>query len=102
MDPRLLQDINLAEGRSLKAYKDDLGNWTIGVGHLLDKARDDWTGYTISPAQSNAYLTQDLSEKQTQAEGQPEWKSLNTPCRQNAVIECVFNLGIGHWVREFP
>ena len=81
MDPRLLADVNAAEGRRLTAYKDGLG---------------------IAPAQSDAWLTQDLSSAQTECESLPEWRALNTPCRQNAVIECVFNLGKTHWVDEFP
>lgn len=101
MDPRLLEDLTLAEGRRLTAYRDELGNWTIGVGHLLDQSRD-WTNYTIAPAQSDAYLTQDLIMTQGECNALPEWSALNTPCRQNAVIECVFNLGIEHWTVEFP
>ncbi|HEY5212262.1 MAG TPA: hypothetical protein VIJ38_04490 [Acidobacteriaceae bacterium] len=101
MDARLISDLNLAEGRELTAYTDGLGNWTIGVGHLLDQSRD-WSHYTISPVQSDAYLQSDLMIVQGECNGLPEWRMLNTPCRQNAVLECVFNLGIKHWTAEFP
>jgi GH24 family phage-related lysozyme (muramidase) len=102
MDPRLIADLNQAEDRKLTAYKDDLGNWTIGVGHLLEPQTQDWTSYTISPVQSDAYLASDLAADQGQCNGLPEWKFLNTPCRQNAILECVFNMGIEHWRDEFP
>jgi GH24 family phage-related lysozyme (muramidase) len=98
----LIADLNQAEGRRLTAYKDKLGNWTIGVGHLLLPLSKDWTAYTISPAQSDAWLADDLSETQNECEPLNEWKDLNTTCRQNAVLECVFNLGIAHWITEFP
>jgi GH24 family phage-related lysozyme (muramidase) len=102
MDPRLLVDTNLAEGRRLTAYKDDLGNWTAGVGHLLFPQSQDWTNYTISGPQSDAWLADDLASAQSECDGMLEWKVLDTVCRQNAMIECVFNLGIRHWFIKFP
>jgi GH24 family phage-related lysozyme (muramidase) len=102
MDLRLISDVSAAEGRKLFAYRDTLGNWTAGVGHLLQPQSKDWTGFVITPAQSNSWLADDLATKQSECEGLLEWKSLNTPCRQNAMIECVFNLGVGHWTAEFP
>jgi GH24 family phage-related lysozyme (muramidase) len=100
-DPRLIADLNNAEGRELTAYKDDLDNWTIGVGHLMDQSQD-WTSYTITPFQSDTYLATDLMLTQAECVALLEWPALNTPCRQNAVLECVFNLGITHWKDEFP
>ena len=98
-DPRLLADIQRAEGCSLTAYRDTRGNWTIGYGHLLSDPPQ-WT--TISQAAANALLATDVAARVVQAQSLPEWPSLDTPCRQNAVIECVFNLGLGHWRSEFP
>ena len=104
MDLRLISDVNGAEGRWLTAYQDTGGLWTIGVGHLLQPQSKDWTAYTITPLQSNAWLADDLDEAQLEAAGLPEWKSLygGTVCRQNALIECIFNLGVGHWTTQFP
>jgi GH24 family phage-related lysozyme (muramidase) len=102
MYAQLIPDLNLAEGRRLTAYRDQEGNWTIGVGHLLEPQTKDWTAYTIAPAQSDAYLMDDISGTQSECERLPEWAYLNTTCRQNAVLECVFNLGIDHWTAEFP
>lgn len=101
-DPRLIADTNLAEGRKLVAYRDGDGNWTIGVGHLLDQRRD-WTGFTITGEVSDEYLAEDLAISTGECHGLPEWSKLDgNPCRQNAIIECVFNLGLSHWYHEFP
>lgn len=34
-DDREKQELELDEGKVLKSYKDQFGNWTIGVGHFL-------------------------------------------------------------------
>ena len=99
LDPRLLADIQRAEGCSLTAYRDTRGNWTIGYGHLLSDPPQ-WT--TISQAAANVLLATDVAARAVQAQSLPEWPSLDTPCRQNAVIECVFNLGLKNWHADFP
>jgi len=101
IDPRLFYDIRQAEGCSLNAYRDNLGKWTIGYGHLLDQEQD-WTGHTIDQATANAMLVADIEARATQAQQTIEWPYLDTPCRCNAVIECIFNLGVGNWTSEFP
>jgi GH24 family phage-related lysozyme (muramidase) len=100
-DSRLLADIRTAEGCKLTAYKDGEGFWTIGFGHRLDQSID-WTGHTITMAVAVTLLGQDIDDAATNVQKLPEWASLDTPCRQNALIECVFNLGVGHWTSEFP
>jgi GH24 family phage-related lysozyme (muramidase) len=100
-DPRLVADIQRAESCVLTAYKDTEGFWTIGWGHLLDQSID-WTGHTITQAVADNLLAQDLDEHTAQAQSLPEWAALDTPCRQNALIECVYNLGVKHWTQEFP
>ena len=102
IDPRLLADLMRAEGCKLVAYRDGRGFWTIGYGHLLDQSID-WTGHEIDQATADQLLALDAQDRgATPAMALPEWASLDTPCRQNALIECVFNLGVGHWTTEFP
>lgn len=107
IDPRLLADIKRAEddkhveGTNFHAYRDTLGNWTGPYGHLLDQTID-WTGHEFSQATGDGLLATDVIERTAQVHTLPEWASLDTDCRRNAVIECVFNLGLGHWQREFP
>lgn len=96
MDVRLVRDIKQSEGFSLKAYRDSLDYWTVGYGHLLDKTKD-WTGFTITQEQAENYLESDIAGAETSCTYLPEWKDLDTPCRQNAVIELVFNMGLSKW-----
>lgn len=100
-DTELIRDTKGAEGCKLIAYLDTLGNWTVGYGHLL-AAGVDWSGHEITQATADQLLSLDLDSRAAQAATLPEWSALDTPCRRNAVIECVFNLGFGHWQREFP
>lgn len=100
-DVRLVSDVKSAEGCNLVAYRDSKGLWTIGYGHLLDQTID-WTGHTITQATADGLLANDLDERAGQAAGLPEWSALDTDCRRNAVVECIFNLGYGNWRREFP
>jgi GH24 family phage-related lysozyme (muramidase) len=90
--PELVRDIGVAEADDLTAYKDTEGNWTIGRGHLLEPQDHDWTGYTITPDQDEAYFVADITEAQAYASRLPEWPSLDTLCRQNALIELCFNM----------
>lgn len=92
LDPRLIADIKNAEGCSLAAYRDTLGYWTIGYGHLLDQ-NDNWGGHTISSEQADKFLEEDATIAASACTYYPEWKSLDTLARQNAVIELRFNLG---------
>ena len=105
MDALLLRDVELAEGCPTKAglpvaYRDGKGNWTGGYGHLLGPG--DWNGYTFGWSMVDEWLQDDLAAAAHQAQTLPEWGALDTPCRENALIECVFNLGLGHWTTEFP
>lgn len=102
LDSRLLADITKAEGVRLTAYKDTLGFWTIGVGHKLDQHLD-WTGYTIDMPTAMSWLSDDLANRMTQAKTLPEWSRVSdNACRQNALIECIYNLGLGTWELQFP
>lgn len=96
IDIRLLEDVKEAEGCRLVAYKDSLGYWTIGYGHFLDQSVD-WTDHEITQETADSLLSQDLGQAQSEAKGLPEWPALDTDCRQNAVTELVFNMGLSKW-----
>ena len=91
-DPRLLHDIKDAEGCRLAAYKDTLGYWTIGWGHLLP-AGTNWSGYTWSQDRADAVLSHDVEIAIEYAQRLLEWPSLNTDARRNALSELCFNMG---------
>lgn len=96
IDPHLHADVAQAEGCRLKAYHDSLGFWTIGYGHLLTPIDHDWGGLTCTQDQAESWLNEDLDIAATEAQPLPEMSKLNA-CRQNAVIELVFNLGLAKW-----
>lgn len=100
-DARLVADTKRSEGCKLIAYRDSKGLWTIAYGHLLDQSID-WSGHEITQATADLLLAQDLDEHAFQASKLPEWASLDTDCRRNALTEAVFNLGIGTWTKDFP
>lgn len=91
-DPRLEADVRSAEGCRLTAYRDTKGLWTIGWGHLLDQSKD-WTGTTWTQQYADTILEQDIAKAVASAQTLQEYPYLDTPCRQNAVCELVFNMG---------
>lgn len=93
---RLRSDVIQAEGYKLVAYKDTKGLWTGGVGHLLPQNRD-WSGVRFDVSQVLAWLDADMASAEALAAALPEWASLDTDSRQNAVVELVFNLGPDRW-----
>lgn len=88
---RLTSDVKAAESCRLVAYQDTEGFWTVGWGHKV-------TGpCTWSQNQADQQLDKDLSNAEGQAAVLPEYRFLDTDARQNAVVELVFNMGVGHW-----
>ncbi len=85
------------EGCRLTAYKDSLGLWTCGWGHLLEQTID-WTGTTITQAKADEYLDEDISRAAGLASSFPHWSSLNE-VRQAVLTSMTFQLGDKplHW-----
>jgi lysozyme len=96
IDPRLATDIDNGEGCRLTAYRDTKNLWTIGWGHLLDQTKD-WTGCAWTQQYADSVRDQDIQTAVTAAQALQEWPYLDTPCRQNAVCELVFNMGEKKW-----
>lgn len=93
---RLESQIKQAEGIRVVAYKDSLGKWTGGVGHLLDQAKD-WEGVKFTIAQISEWLEADINMAIAASSTLLEWAFLDTPARQEAIVELVFNMGLSHW-----
>ena len=84
-----LQLIESFEGLRLNAYQDSVGVWTIGYGHTKGVAQ----GQTITQAQAEAFLQQDLSS----AEGDVNGHGLTLTDNQfAALVSFTFNLGGGN------
>ncbi|SRR6266404_1248361 len=95
---RLKSQLKQAEGVRYTAYRDSLGFWTAGVGHLLSGDKDlPWGGKVFSVATVDRWLDEDVATAESNAQGLLEWPSLDTDARQNALIELVFNMGLAHW-----
>jgi GH24 family phage-related lysozyme (muramidase) len=94
ISPQLATDLDSSEKNELVAYQDSLGVWTIGRGHVLPKPAPgrSWANFEISQAVSDRYFNGDILIASKYAKVLPEWTSLDTPCRQNALIELCFNM----------
>lgn len=87
-----LQLIADYEGLRLTAYKDSLGLWTIGYGHLLTQDRD-WTGYTITKDQADIWLQLDCQVALQHAQTFPFFSQMND-VRQAALVSMCYQLGV--------
>jgi lysozyme len=88
---RLASELRKDEGVRLRAYKDSVGLWTIGVGHLLgkDKRMDEITG-----DEADALLTLDIHIAETVVSHLfPGWTESYDEVRQRALLNMAFNLG---------
>lgn len=96
------------EGKRLTPYRDTMGNWTVGVGHLL--VGNELMGYVDVPlsrprkdmteAECEAALTADIGHAERNLSRLvSRWRDLD-PVRQRALLNLSFNLGgrLAHFV----
>ena len=87
----LVDQIKRQEGLRLEAYQDTLGNWTVGYGHTPA-----FSGQTITEAEAESLLMQDLNSVQTDLLSSLPWCfSLSVP-RYCVLWNMAFNMGIAH------
>ena len=87
----LIDQIKRQEVLRLDAYQDTLGNWTIGYGHTPA-----FPGQTITEAEADSWLMQDLSGAQTDLLTALPWCSSLSAPRYCVLWNMTFNMGIGH------
>lgn len=92
IDQRLATDAAKAEGIRTNSYLDTRGRWSVGVGHLILPPPTSDPKLVWTTDQCMAQLDKDLESAGVYAAATPEWPYLDTPCRQNAVIELCFNM----------
>jgi lysozyme len=89
------------EGQRMKPYRDSLGNWTVGVGHLLvgnelQRFVDAATGKprrTLTEAECGDMLIGDIVDAEHGLNRiLPGWRDLDD-VRQRALLNLSFNLG---------
>lgn len=82
------------EGNILKAYKDSVGVWTIGVGHTSAAGEPKVVaGMTITATQSDEILSKDLADVEKQV-----LRVVKVPLTQNQfdmLVSFTFNVGGG-------
>jgi lysozyme len=91
--------IEQREGCKLKAYKDSVGIWTIGVGHT-SKAGPPVVkvGMTITKKEAHEILSRDLGQFEEAVD-----KHAKEPTTQNqfdAMVSLAFNIGGGAFARS--
>jgi lysozyme len=78
------------EGKRLTPYKDTMGNWTVGIGHLLLPGEP---RRAISEAECQAYFIGDVVDAENKLNRiLPGWRNFGD-VRQRALVNLSFNLG---------
>ena len=94
---RLKDEITADEGVKLEVYLDHLGYPTVGVGHLILEADDEYNqgeGYKITQTRSDELFYRDINICLSECErGLNEWTSYPEEV-QLIVANMAFNLGI--------
>ena len=85
----LVDQIKRQEGLRLEAYQDTLGNRSIGFGHTPA-----FPGQTITEAEAETLLLQDLIEAESSLLAALPWVSSLDVCRYCVLWNMSFNMGI--------
>lgn len=78
------------EGKRLIAYRDSVGLWTIGIGHLLGKEE---RMIEITEAECHALFQADVDAAEMIARGVLLTYSTLDDVRQRVIVNMAFNLG---------
>lgn len=84
---KLTASLRQHEGLRLSPYKDTTGNLTIGYGHLVANG--------ISLTAAEQILRDDIGLCISQAQAQSWWQYCTDEDLQRAMVELVFELGVG-------
>lgn len=91
-EDREKQELELDEGRANKSYKDSLGYWTIGVGHLLGSSPS-FEGVVWTDEQVDDTFEEDFEQAIKEAtEAFAGLSALDGP-RAGALVNLAFELG---------
>lgn len=89
------------EGLRTRPYKDSLGLWTVGVGHLIGdgKSLPDNMNREFSKDEVMAMFEQDFAHHYAIAQNTPGWDKASETAK-GAMIDLAFNMG--QWWKKFP
>ena len=102
VDQQAMEMIKRHEGKRNAPYKDSLGLWTVGYGHLIGDGRSlpaEWNR-TFSDQEIDALFAQDYAKHKAAAERIPGYDKANDSGKA-AIIDLTFNMGTA-WYRRFP
>ena len=85
---KLIEQLKRHEDIELKPYQDTVGKWTIGVGRNLDDIG-------ISEQEAEMLLLNDIKEAERQLITTMPWTQELDEVRFSALLNFVFNVGIG-------
>jgi GH24 family phage-related lysozyme (muramidase) len=91
------------EGVRFEPYKDSLGLWTVGVGHLIGDGKSlpsEWNR-TFSEKEVMDLYDKDYEKHKKQAQSNVPGFAKYDSVGQAALIDLTFNMGPG-WPRKFP
>jgi GH24 family phage-related lysozyme (muramidase) len=101
LERRVSKSLDSDEGRKNKAYKDHLGNWTIGAGHKIRAEEKNLMEATLTDTQIDELKKKDIKEITDQVKYMT--KNSKTPfnfddlpiAQQEALVNLTFNMGYG-------
>ncbi len=89
-EDKLRFELTRDEGKRLKPYRDSMGNWTVGIGHLIQPGEPI---APISEAQCFNLFLLDVADAERKLNGiLPGWRNFSD-VRQRALLNLTFNLG---------
>ena len=99
MSPEGRRRLSQREGTKLKAYRDSVGVWTIGIGHTSMAGPPQVTpGLTISKEECDAIFARDLIKYENAVNN-----AVKVPLQQNefdALVSLCYNIGPGALARS--
>lgn len=101
-DKEIMEMIKRHEGVRTKPYKDSLGLWTVGVGHLIGNGKTlppEWNR-ELSMAEVDELFYKDYMSHKKAAMKIPGFNLVNAKA-QGALIDLTFNMG-NSWFKKWP
>ena len=89
---KLQNELIRDEGLELESYLDTLGNYTIGVGHLLGPDPK-WKGLKWTYPKALEVLDQDIEKAVRCVVQTTSYQSCNTDTRRRALVNMAFQMG---------
>lgn len=90
MIEQLTKQLRRDEGEVLHAYQDHLGFWTIGIGRLIDKAKNGG----ITEAEAAYLLNNDIQKRLAELKQRLPWFDTLDEARQGVLLNMAFQMGV--------